>query len=170
MSTDVENAIRWWIEQGELFGLEPIAARDRKLRSMYLTRPLFEAMNNPAAEHVERFARLEADLEVFVTSPRIDPGYLKGLWPPRDGVWAIRSVRPRPSIRVLGFFPMKDRFIATNYALRNDLGAFDSRQWKTEMKRATHVWRRLFPAYPFVSSRDAHDLFTGALNGTYFKE
>jgi len=137
---------------------------------MYLARPLYEAISNPAAEHVERFARLEADLEVFVTSPRIDPGYLKGLSPPQEGVWAIRSVRPSPSIRVLGFFAMKDRFIATNYALRNELGAFDSKQWKTAMKYATWVWRRLFPAYPFVSSQDANDLFTGALNGTYFKK
>jgi len=63
---------------------------------MYLTEELYLAISGPNPKDVERFARLEADLADFVTSPTLDPGYLKSLWPARDGVWAIRSVRPKP--------------------------------------------------------------------------
>src|SRR5688572_1662301 len=170
MSTDVECAISWWVGQKGLFELQPMPARERRLRSMYLTRELYEAIRNPKPEHTEIFARLEADLAVFVTSPTIDPAYLKGLWPPRDGVWAIKSARPKPSIRVLGFFPVKDKFVATNYALRNELGKFESKAWKREKNLAGTTWRHLFPTYPFIVTRDVDQLFTGAINGNYFKK
>ena len=136
---------------------------------MYLCRELYEAIRNPAPADIERFARLEADLATFVTSPTIDPGYLKGLWPAREGVWAIKSTRPSPSIRVLGFFAEKDSFVATNHALRSELGKFESRQWRDQKRRAGVIWRRLFPTYQFNASRDVNELFTGAINGDYFK-
>jgi hypothetical protein len=169
MTTDVERALDWWIKQEELFELEPMPHREKRLRSMYLSSELYQGISNPPPDDTERFARLEADLATFVTSPTIDPGYLKGLWPRRDGIWAIRSVRPSPSIRVLGLFAEKDRFVATNYAVRSELGGFESKQWREAKRRAGVIWRRLFPTYPFNSSREVNDLFTGAINGNYCK-
>jgi len=61
-------------------------------------------------------------LEQFAEGQSIDPAYLKLLAPARDAVWEIRSVRPAPSIRVLGRFAEYDVFVATNYALRKPLG------------------------------------------------
>ena len=73
-----------------------------------------------------RMGRLDADLEHFVVSPEIDPKYLFHLYPSQDCVWEIRSVRDDPSIRVLGMFAAKDVFVATNFALREDLGGWQS--------------------------------------------
>lgn len=137
---------------------------------MYLAEELYLAITAPPPEEVERFAQLEADLADFVTSPTLDPQYLKSLWPPRDGIWAIRSVRPRPSIRVLGLFAAKDKFVATNFALRKELGEFDSHEWRTEKRRAKAIWRQLFLGYPYIPGRDLDKLFLGAINGKYFKK
>jgi len=137
---------------------------------MYLTEELYLAISGPNPKDVERFARLEADLADFVTSPTLDPGYLKSLWPARDGVWAIRSVRPKPSIRVLGLFAAKDKFVATNFALRKKLGGFDSAQWRIEKRRAKTIWRQLFPSYPYIPGRNVDELFSGAIDGKYFEK
>ena len=70
---------------------------------------------------------LQADLELFAEGQPIDPKYLFLLYPPAEGVWEIRSIRPHPSIRVLGLFAQKDVFIATNLELRENLGGWQSR-------------------------------------------
>lgn len=116
-----------------------------------------------------RIAQLQADLEVFVEGRSIDPKYLFLLYPMRDGVWEIRSVRDRPSIRVLGLFACKDVFIATNHALREDLGDWNSREWKAVQREARAEWRRLFGAYDPQITTDIRELVTGALDGKYFK-
>jgi len=138
---------------------------------MCLSKELFTAINQAKASVTltERFARLEADLADFVTSPTLDPQYLKSLYPARDGVWAIRGSRPKPSIRVLGLFAAKNKFIATNYAMRSDLGEFESNEWRIERRRAKTIWRQLFPSYDFIPGRDVNKLFSGAINERYFQ-
>lgn len=118
----------------------------------------------------ERLGILQADLEFFVTSKTIDPKYLFHLYPPRDAVWEIRSVRPDPSIRVLGLFAAKDLFIATNHAMRAELGGWQSRQWKVVKRTARARWTQLFLPYLPEIGTDATKLVTGALDGRYFKE
>lgn len=137
---------------------------------MYVTKELHLAITAPAPEDVERFAQLEADLADFVTSPTLDPQYLKCLWPPRDGVWAIRSVRPKPSIRVLGLFAAKDKFVATNLAIRKELGEFESEEWRIARRRAKAIWRKLFHVYPYIPGRDRNKVFSGAINEQHFRK
>jgi hypothetical protein len=112
---------------------------------------------------------LAADLEVFVEARTIDPKYLFLLYPANDAVWEIRSGREQPSIRVLGLFAWKDVFVATNHALREELGGWESREWKTVKRAARAEWRRLFNPYQPKTAIDPKQLVTGALDGKYFK-
>jgi hypothetical protein len=117
----------------------------------------------------DRMGRLRADLEVFASSPTIDPKYLFHLYPARDAVWEIRSVRAAPSIRVLGLFAEKDAFIATTFALREELGGWQSREWRQVKRTAKQKWASLFHPYGPRVTTHVHDVVTGAINGKYFK-
>lgn len=159
------------IEEGRLIELRPYLDSDPKLRSMYLDAELHREIYSDRDDdkEIERFAKLQADLDMFLTSERIDPKHLFGLTPITDGVWEIRSTRPKPSIRVFGLFSNKDTFIATHYIERIGLGGWNSNEWKTEIRRALAIWRQLFPAYDCLNSDDIDSLITGSINEQYFK-
>jgi hypothetical protein len=108
-------------------------------------------------------------LEIFVEGRAIDPKYLFLLYPARDAVWEIRSAREQPSIRVLGLFAGRDVFIATNFAMREDLGGWESRAWKDVKRMARTKWGHYFHTYQPLGSTDIHQLVTGALDGRYFR-
>ena len=156
---------------GKLRLVTPKISSDRPLRNLYLTEELFDEVyeEKEDSHEIEMFARLIADLEVFVTSDTIDPGYLWCLEPARDGVWEIRSTRQEPQIRVFGVFAAKNIFVGTHHTLRGDLAKKDSKQWKIEIRRAKGIWRRLFPAYTHQKTKEPNQLFTGALDEKYFK-
>ena len=127
------------------------------------------------AEHAdedmeERLGVLQADLEVFADGLPIDPKYLFLLYPSGEGVWEIRSVRQAPSIRVMGCFAKKDVFIATNMALREHLGGWQSREWKDVKRLARTRWTQMFHTYQPIISTDINDLVSGAMDGKYFKK
>lgn len=140
-------------------------------RALFVSEALHAFLTSPKGDldWERRVAELQADLEVFVEARTIDPKYLFLLYPARDAVWEIRSVREQPSIRVLGLFASKDIFIATNHALREDLGGWESREWRTVKRAARAEWRRLFNPYDPTTGTDAKALVTGALDGKYFK-
>jgi hypothetical protein len=117
----------------------------------------------------ERMGVLQADLELFAEGQPIDPKYLFRLYPAEDCVWEIRSVRPQPSIRVLGLFADQDVFVATNMALRETLGGWQSREWKNVKRTARAMWSQLFHTYQPLNSSNIHDLVTGAVDAKYFK-
>jgi hypothetical protein len=139
---------------------------------MFVSEALWGVLTSPQGDEAweQRVAELQADLEYFVEGMLIDPKYLFLLYPARDGVWEIRSVRPNPSIRVLGLFARKDVFVATNYALRENLGGWQSRDWKQVKQAAKARWTYLFHNYQPQVSTKVHSLVTGAINGTYFKD
>lgn len=118
----------------------------------------------------QRIGHLRADLERFVVGETVYPKYMFLLYPLRDGVWEIRSVSPDPSIRVLGLFASKNVWVATNYARREDLGGWQSREWKAVKREAAARWRYLFPAYQPLQTANIHELVSGAINGQYFKQ
>ncbi|MDO8434581.1 MAG: hypothetical protein Q7S58_19465 [Candidatus Binatus sp.] len=69
------------------------------------------------------------------------------LQPPRDEVWDIRCVDPKPGIQVLGRFAEKDVFVALTWEIRLQLKQFGSREWQDAILRCAIEWRRLFPTY-----------------------
>jgi hypothetical protein len=161
------NAVRL----GMLFPLIPQAPGTSAKRALLVYERLWEILRSPEGtdEWEKRVAELQADLELFAEGTPVHPKYLFHLYPLRDAVWEIRSTRESPSIRVLGFFAEKDVFIATNVALREELGGWQSREWRTVKRQAGARWRHIFHTYPPMKGSDIHTLVSGAIDGTYFR-
>lgn len=163
--------IRWRVQEGRLYPLVPLATSAPRIRSIYLSTYVYAAINEPRTDsaEIERYAQLEADLGVFVTSPTIDPKYLFLLSPTRESVWEIRTVRPNPGIRTMGLFASKDVFVATHYVSRDQLPGWNSRAWKEAKRHAQTQWRNLFQVYDPLRDTNVQHLVTGAINGKYFR-
>jgi hypothetical protein len=159
------------VARGMLFPILPRSRGSTIRRALFVSEALNGVLESPEGdeEWERRVAELRADLEVFVEARTIDPKYLFRLYPARDGIWEIRSVREQPSIRVLGLFAWKDVFIATNHALREELDGWNSREWKTVKRTACAEWRKLFPSYEPKVVSSVQLVVTGALDGKYFK-
>ena len=155
-----------------IFPLLPRAAGAPIRRALFVEEVLWRVLTSPEGdeEWEKRVGELRAELEVFVTEAAFDSKYMFLLYPARDAVWEIRSTRSNPSIRVLGLFALKDVFIATNFALRDELGGWQSREWKKVKRKARATWRRLFNTYQPVVTIDIKQVATGALDDRYFKE
>ena len=168
----IESLIQWKVAQGALFPLRPRAAGETCRRAMFLTEGLWNLLHTTHPDDImeARVGTLLADLETFVIGDAITPKYLFLLAPARDGVWEIRSARPDPSIRVLGLFADQNVFIATNFALRGELGGWESREWKEAKRMAVALWRQVCLNYRPILSTNVHDLVTGAIDGRYFRE
>lgn len=159
------------VAEGRLFILTPRAAGTSPKRLMLVAADLWKFLREPGSddEWEDRKGFLLADLEVFADGAPIGPKYLFLLSPAREAVWEIRSVRPSPSIRVLGRFVAKDLFVATNFALRDQLGGWRSRQWRDARVKSRVVWNHLFHPYQPLVSRKIDDVVSGAIDGRYFK-
>ena len=169
----IEDEIADRVGRKMLFPLMPKAPGATPRRAMFIEERIWLVLESPEGddEWEERVGNLRADLELFVTEEQIDPKYLFLLYPPSDAVWEIRSIREDPSIRVLGLFALEDVWIATNAALREYLGGWQSREWKEVKRTARANWRVLFPGgYNAVVTTDIHEVVTGALDGRYFRE
>ena len=120
------------VQAGMLYPLIPKAAGTSPKRAMLIAEALWNFLHEPGPDPDwdDRKGFLLADLEVFAAGEPIGPKYLFLLYRASEGVWEIRSVRPNPSIRVLGRFIARDIFVATNFALRDNLGGWQSRQWR----------------------------------------
>lgn len=168
----IMDLIRDRVQRKMLFPIIPKAPGMAPVRTMLVAEKLWELLNSPETDDEEweqRIGELQADLERFVGEDAITPEYLKLLYPAREGVWEIRSVANAPSIRVLGLFPEKDVFVATNMELRENLGGWQSSAWKDVKRAAKTVWAWLFHTYQPVISTNVNDLVSGAVDGKYFK-
>ena len=96
-----------------------------------------------------RWAKLEADMAHFVEGGYVNWGLMKWLDPQSQEVWELRSVRPRPSIRVFGRFAEPDVFIGTNLAYRADLKAKWSKEFWDEIFECEKIWKGLTSSSPF---------------------
>lgn len=169
MSIHDEIIDRWGRQM--LFPITPKARGATIRRALFVNEALNSVLTSPEGdrEWEQRVGALRADLEVFVEAPTIGPKYLFLLYPARDAVWEIRSTGDDPSIRILCLFADKDVLIATGHALREELGGWESREWKVVKRDARAAWRRLFDPDKPVQGTDARTLVTGALDGKYFR-
>jgi hypothetical protein len=167
----IEDLIRHKVGAGMLFPLIPRAAGSTPRRAMFVSEDIWSLLSTEHQDDdmEDRLGILQADLEQFAEGRTIDPKYLFLLYPASEGVWEIRSLRPDPSIRVLGFFARRDVYIATNLALRENLGGWESRQWKDVKRLARTRWGHLFHTYQPLISTNLSDLVTGTIDGKYFK-
>ena len=101
-----------------------------------------------------RWSNLRADIDHFVSGGYVNAKFLKPLSPVRHGVWTLRSVRPRPGLRVFGRFAAPDVFVATHVHERRLLEAKGSQEWEFAKLECEEEWRRLFgDRRPFIAAR-----------------
>jgi hypothetical protein len=167
----IVDAIAARVQEKQLFLLTPRAPGSSAKRVILVAEDLWNFLqeSGPDQDWEDRKGELQADLEVFADGSAIGPKYLFLLYRASEGVWEIRSTRPDPQIRVLGRFVEKDIFIATNYALRDDLGGWQSRAWRDVKVMSRAVWTRLLHSYQPLITTNVNDVVSGAINGKYFK-
>lgn len=126
MST--EAILKQAADSGQIILLEPISPRSMKRRALYVTNQIWQMLEGEHRDEItaDRFGRLRADLETFVSEADLYPHYLFWLTPRADYVWEIRSIADQPTLRVLGRFVMRDVFVALTIEERSELGEWDS--------------------------------------------
>ncbi|MHA3979426.1 hypothetical protein ACW9UR_17265 [Halovulum sp. GXIMD14794] len=117
-----------------------------------------------------RLAQLAADFDRFVIGDMIpvgmtpyekeDNAFLARIDPPEYGIWAIRSVAPKPSIRVLGAFCDTDTFIALAIRDRASLGGRKDIRWARARENAIAIWSALFPGHNPHAGADLNDFIS----------
>lgn len=69
------------------------------------------------------------------------------LYPHEDEIWEIRDVKPRPSLRVLGSFILRDVFVALAPYERAQLGEKGSMEWANALRDYKAQWIQLFDGH-----------------------
>ena len=116
--------------------------------------------NGLLREQLDRFTlgyRISVGMDPF---DKRKTAYMARLHPVRDGFWCIRSIDPRPSLRVFGGFAATDVFVALSVSERKELGGPKSRAWRDEIVRSKVAWRNLFAAYGPLKGNSVHDYLT----------
>lgn len=161
------------VERGEIALWEPNLPGDSCLRTLFITREVndgFDADSWADPADGIRYAQLDADFDRFVSGETIPIGwhpYDKGasafmarVDPPNYGIWAIRSVAPKPGLRVLGAFCEQDVFIALQVYARKDLGGPKDRRWAAARENAISRWNTMFAPHRPLVGESAHDHFS----------
>jgi len=117
-----------------------------------------------------RYAQLSADFDRFVTGDMVSVGwhpYEKGesaflarIDPVEYGIWSIRSVAPKPAIRVFGAFYKQDVFVAISAKFRTELDGPNGRRWANAREDAIAIWDDLLPAQQRLNEGGIDDFIT----------
>lgn len=166
-------------EQGLLWEIEPLQPSWSVIRRIVATPDVYRLTTGGTwSEHEwkqwaesldewhERCAQLVQEFDHFLNgglvTVALDPGTdgeeckLKRLHPSEDEIWTFRSWAPKPGIRVFGSFAITNTFLATNWALRKDLGPFGSKEWAAATEASRVIWQMLFGSTPRKSGQ-LHD-------------
>jgi hypothetical protein len=154
------------LDAGWLVNLQPSLPSIPHQRMIFVARTLYSELEyelNDASSAV-RTAELFSTFDVFLSGKPISIGgrddkyaYIKQLEPTTEEVWEIRSIQPRPSIRVFGRFAACDVFIACNKGLRTQLGGFGSREFQKAMSYCKIEWRKCLQSWPPHSGKRPND-------------
>lgn len=146
-------------------------------RVMLVHTDIRDILDNEAPTPIaaRRLGRLSADLEMFVKGSTISmcfenyrhgDAYMGRYDPSDEGTWAIRSRKPRPSMRVFGRFAKTDRFVALNFEFRSvgvswsdkkPLGPGNSIEHQIAMIVANKRWNQIFPGTEPIKGENVHD-------------
>lgn len=156
-------------KEGRLYRLLPVLPRLGPTRQLYAAPEIMGLLEGPwqSLAWEMRCNALRADLERFTDGQDMLPiaakpfkgktSYLKRLDPPRREVWEIRSLDPKPGIRVLGRFASKDVFVALAWYERAPLLGPGSREWRDAVIDCKTKWDNLFGPYQPISEASFHD-------------
>jgi hypothetical protein len=115
------------VAAGALTPARPTVPWAGQRRLFLMCRPLRQAIvaarQSTDERTIKRWAQLEADIGYFIEGGYITGDRLKQLQPFQYEHWELRSLQPRPSLRVFGRFAMPDAFVGTHVCERPRLGA-----------------------------------------------
>ncbi len=66
------------------------------------------------------------------------------LEPWSDEIWEIRSIDPKPSIRVFGSFAGQDVFVGLTWSFRKDLNGYGGPKWQSAIAAYKREWKSFF--------------------------
>jgi hypothetical protein len=122
-------------------------------RVFLMCRPLWESIEDGRAsldfKSINRWATLEADIGAFIEGGYVDENFIKQLEEYKFEHWELRSLRPKPSLRVFGRFAHPDIFIGTHAVERKYLGAKHDLNWEIERLVCEDHWQAAGLPNPF---------------------
>lgn len=161
-------------ESGDILLWEPQIAAEPIKRTLFITQEINDEFDENTWKDpgpARRYGDLSTDFERYVTGETIriglepynkgDHAFMARIDPLEYGIWTIRSVAPKPAIRVFGAFCEQDTFVALLTRQRAALGGPKCREWANAREAAIQAWENLFPGNP--------RLLGGTLN-VYFSE
>ncbi|MBW7922627.1 MAG: hypothetical protein H3C51_11075 [Rubellimicrobium sp.] len=161
------------VRSGDLALWEPQFPGDSHKRTLFITAEVNDGFDEETwhdASLAYRYGQLAGDFDRYVTGDTIpvgfdpydksDNAFMARIDPAEYGIWDIRSMAPRPAIRVFGAFAEIDVFVALTTRLRRDLGSRASREWASAREDAIARWNNLFPGYPRLSGERIDDFIS----------
>ena len=88
----------------------------------------------------------------FIEGGYITDDLIKQLKPEKFEHWALRSRKPKPSLRVFGRFAMPDVFVGTHVVVRSDLGGMWSSEFEHEKLVCEDHWKATGLPNPFTDA------------------
>lgn len=133
--------------------------REEIKRTLYLTQTARDWISPPAAHPEgisdEALMKAQAVLSAFIRGKELiedeDLKHLEKWLIPNDReVWEFRSglELKKLQLRIFGWFPQPNHFVAVHGKRRGDLGEFGSNAWEKSIKRVVEVRRDLLPSEP----------------------
>lgn len=150
----IVHIISQLVNSSELVVYQPTVVRPTNPqggRSLWLTPQTFDWCF-PDAEHSDpritddSLAHLGDQMNAFVFGEFMDyrDGIdMKRLCPPELDIWEIRSHLKKPQLRVFGWFALPKWFVATNFAVRDDLEPDHGPKWAAAISTADHIRTQL---------------------------
>ena len=161
------------VEKGCLIPWTPTLEGDPCVRTLFVSARLNEYFDQKYWTDVSvavRYAQLSADFDRFVTGEMLSIGwepYQKGdnafmarIDPVEYGIWSIRSVAPKPALRVFGAFYKEDVFVALSAKFRTELDGPGGKKWANAREDAIAMWEKLLPAQQRLIGGSINDFIT----------
>ena len=111
------------------------------LMTKRLNAEIAEGRSSADPKRQERWERLRADISHFIENGYVTWALMKWLDPKKYEHWELKSVRPRPSLRVFGRFAEPDVFVGTHVVERAPLGAKWTMKWEMEKLICEAEWK-----------------------------
>lgn len=168
----IHEKIRDLQRQGRLFFVEPISGRYLVRRQLFVVKPVWKLLNgqwNSTADE-ERFSAFYADLDLYTGGEELRKKYFKPILPRggkiknkfQDGIFEIKSVKPKPGLRLFGRFAFRNCFIGMVLDWRAYYGEFESAEYKRLKQNLSQQWNGLFNPYSALPGGSLRDYVSNA--------
>ena len=149
------EAITAAIGKGLLREAQPQAPWAGTPRTFLMCEPLWSEVERGRKSQdiasIKRWGSLEADMSHFIEGGYVDENLFKQLEDFKHEHWELRSVRPKPSLRVFGRFALPDVFVGTHVVERPPLGEKHSFNWEHQRLVCEDHWKSAgLPHAPFT--------------------